>query len=118
MGSQIARYRPEALVIEVTICIPLSTRGMQAFAYYLSGSKVVAEITQTMWKASPLQPLHLTFRQANLFPHHTDHRLDLYLLRPQLPTCRHSLRCLPPLVPLPSPRLQLPLDPPLGHSRH
>jgi hypothetical protein len=91
---------------------------MQAFAYYLSGSKVVAEITQTMWKASPLQPLHLIFRQVNLSPHHTDHRLDLYLLRPQLPTCRHSPRYLPPLVPLPSPRLQLSLDPPLGHSRH
>jgi hypothetical protein len=41
---------------------------MQAFAYYLSGSKVVAEITQIMWKASPLLPLHLAFRSANLSP--------------------------------------------------
>ncbi|MCJ1473309.1 hypothetical protein MMC13_001960 [Lambiella insularis] len=39
-----------ALVVEVIICIALSTRGMQAFAYYLSGSETVAEITQTMWK--------------------------------------------------------------------
>ena len=39
-----------ALAIEVAICIALSTRGMQAFAYYLSGSEAVAEITQTMWK--------------------------------------------------------------------
>lgn len=55
---------------------------MQAFAYYLSNSEVVAEITQQMWKASLLQALHLPFRQANLSPHHADHRLDLYLLRP------------------------------------
>lgn len=105
-------------MIEVTICIALSTRGMQAFAYYLSGSEVVAEITQRMWKASSLQPPHLTFRQANFSPPLTDHRLDLHLLRPQLPTRRHSPRHLPTLVSLPSPRFQLSLDPPLGDIRH
>ncbi|MCJ1433294.1 hypothetical protein MMC27_002653 [Xylographa pallens] len=39
-----------AVVIEVVICASLSTHGMQAFAYYLSDSTTVAEITQTMWK--------------------------------------------------------------------
>ena len=39
-----------ALVVEVIICIALSTRGMQSFAYFLSGSEVVAQITQMMWK--------------------------------------------------------------------
>jgi len=37
-----------ALVVEVVICIALSTRGMQSFAYFLSGSEVVAQITQMM----------------------------------------------------------------------
>jgi len=41
---------------------------MQAFAYYLSGSKVVAEITQIMWKVGLLLSSHLTFRPANLSP--------------------------------------------------
>jgi hypothetical protein len=76
---------------------------MQAFAYYLSGSKVVAEITQMMWKASP--PQKPAFQSANFFPNYKDHRLDLYLLRPELSTCRHSPRNLPPLVPLPSTRI-------------
>ncbi|KAI9675939.1 MAG: hypothetical protein M1829_003177 [Trizodia sp. TS-e1964] len=38
------------LVVEVIICIALSTRGMEAFAYYLSESTEVSQITQTMWK--------------------------------------------------------------------
>ncbi|OQE37162.1 hypothetical protein PENCOP_c010G00307 [Penicillium coprophilum] len=38
------------LVFETTMCIALSLRGIEAFAYYLSGSNVVANITQTMWK--------------------------------------------------------------------
>ncbi|KAH8699126.1 hypothetical protein BGW36DRAFT_426802 [Talaromyces proteolyticus] len=38
-------------VAEVVLCIALSTRGIQSFAYYLSNSEVVAEITQMMWKA-------------------------------------------------------------------
>ena len=49
-----------ALVIEVIICIALSAHGMQAFAYYLSGSKPVAEITQIMWKASSPLPARLS----------------------------------------------------------
>ncbi|MCJ1237587.1 hypothetical protein MMC14_005574 [Varicellaria rhodocarpa] len=39
-----------AFVFELVICISLSTRGIQAFAYYLSQSHAVAAITQTMWK--------------------------------------------------------------------
>ncbi|KAJ5154264.1 uncharacterized protein N7500_009703 [Penicillium coprophilum] len=38
------------LVFETTMCIALSLRGIEAFAYYLSDSSVVADITQTMWK--------------------------------------------------------------------
>ncbi|QKX61778.1 uncharacterized protein TRUGW13939_08934 [Talaromyces rugulosus] len=39
------------LIIEVILCIVLSTRGIQSFAYFLSNSEAVAEITQMMWKA-------------------------------------------------------------------
>ncbi|OOO09758.1 hypothetical protein OAory_01055660 [Aspergillus oryzae] len=39
-----------ALVFEVILCIALSIRGIQGFAYYLSGSTVVAQITQRIWK--------------------------------------------------------------------
>ena len=46
-----------AFVFELIICISLSTRGIQAFAYYLSQSQNVAVITQTMWKVSQLAPL-------------------------------------------------------------
>jgi hypothetical protein len=38
------------LIIEVILCIVLSTRGIQSFAYFLSNSEAVAEITQMMWK--------------------------------------------------------------------
>lgn len=41
-----------ALVFEVIMCICLSTRGMQPFAYYLSQSPRVAEITEIMFKVS------------------------------------------------------------------
>jgi hypothetical protein len=48
-----------ALVVEVIICIALSTHGMQTFAYFLSGSETVAQITQMMWKvvATPVPPI-------------------------------------------------------------
>lgn len=49
---------------------------------------------------------------------HPEHRLVLHLLRGPIPTRRHPPRHQSPLVPLPSPRVQLPLDPPLGHRRH
>ncbi|OQD93116.1 hypothetical protein PENSOL_c035G05025 [Penicillium solitum] len=39
-----------ALVFETIMCVALSLRGVEAFAYYLSDSTVVAKITQTMWK--------------------------------------------------------------------
>ncbi|CAG7961310.1 unnamed protein product [Penicillium salamii] len=39
------------LVFETVTCIVLSLRGIEAFARYLSGSSVVAKITQTMWKS-------------------------------------------------------------------
>ncbi|KAK6832724.1 hypothetical protein RU639_004013 [Aspergillus parasiticus] len=39
-----------ALVFEVILCIALSIHGIQGFAYYLSGSTVVAQITQRIWK--------------------------------------------------------------------
>ncbi|CAI7574620.1 unnamed protein product [Penicillium glandicola] len=39
-----------ALVFETIMCIALSIRGIEAFAYYLSESRAVAKITQTMWK--------------------------------------------------------------------
>ncbi|KAE8383753.1 hypothetical protein BDV26DRAFT_250731 [Aspergillus bertholletiae] len=39
-----------ALVFEVIMCIALSIRGIRGFAYYLSGSTVVAQITQRIWK--------------------------------------------------------------------
>ena len=40
------------LVVEVAICIGLSlSRGIEDFAYYLSGSASVASATQTMWKS-------------------------------------------------------------------
>ncbi|KAL8642377.1 MAG: hypothetical protein Q9228_000930 [Teloschistes exilis] len=39
-----------ALVIEVPICVALSLRGMEGFAYYLSGSSDVASITAKMWQ--------------------------------------------------------------------
>ena len=48
----------------------------------------------------------------------TEHRLVLHLLRRPIPTSRRPPRHQSPLVPLPSPRIQLPLDPPLGHRRH
>ena len=47
-----------------------------------------------------------------------EHRLVLHLLRSPIPTSRHPPRHQSPLVPLPSPRIQLPLDSPLGHRRH
>ena len=43
-----------AVSVEVITCASLSTRGMQAFAYYLSDSEAVAEITQTMWKVQTI----------------------------------------------------------------
>ncbi|KAJ5780659.1 hypothetical protein N7457_005819, partial [Penicillium paradoxum] len=39
-----------ALVFETVLCIALSLRGIEEFAHYLSGSRTVASITQTMWK--------------------------------------------------------------------
>ena len=40
-----------ALVVEAAVCIGLSlSRGVQNFAFYLSGDASVAETTQTMWK--------------------------------------------------------------------
>ncbi|KAJ5692626.1 hypothetical protein N7462_002049 [Penicillium macrosclerotiorum] len=39
-----------ALIFEVIICIALSIRGIGEFAYYLSDSRQIAEITQRMWK--------------------------------------------------------------------
>lgn len=40
------------LLFETVMCIALSLRGIEAFARYLSRSRVVARITQTMWKVS------------------------------------------------------------------
>ncbi|KAL2058342.1 hypothetical protein ABVK25_001070 [Lepraria finkii] len=39
-----------ALIVEVPICVCLSLRGMESFAYHLSGSTDVALITKKMWK--------------------------------------------------------------------
>ncbi|KAL8963417.1 MAG: hypothetical protein Q9183_005013, partial [Haloplaca sp. 2 TL-2023] len=39
-----------ALVVEVPICIALSLRGMEGFAFYLSGSTDVASVTTKMWQ--------------------------------------------------------------------
>ncbi|KAL8628096.1 hypothetical protein Q9189_006200 [Teloschistes chrysophthalmus] len=39
-----------ALLVEVPICVALSLRGMEGFAYYLSGSSDVASITAKMWQ--------------------------------------------------------------------
>jgi Na+-driven multidrug efflux pump len=39
-----------ALAVEVPLCIFLSLWGIKEFAYYLSNSDPVAEITQKMWK--------------------------------------------------------------------
>ena len=47
-----------------------------------------------------------------------EHRLVLHLLRPPIPALSHPPRHQSPLVPLSSPRIQLPLDPPLGYRRH
>ena len=41
-----------ALVVEVPLCLFLSLWGIKGFAYYLSFSTSVAQIAQTMWKAS------------------------------------------------------------------
>lgn len=41
-----------AIVFEALICIVLSVRGIESFAYYLSGSRTVAAITQKMWRVS------------------------------------------------------------------
>ena len=49
---------------------------------------------------------------------HLEHRLVLHLLRLAIPTSRHPPRHQPPLVPLSSPWIKLPLDPPLGNRRH
>lgn len=46
-----------ALVVEIPICIALSLRGMEEFAYYLSGSQEVASITAKMWQVSNLRQL-------------------------------------------------------------
>lgn len=106
-----------ALVIEVPVCICLSLWGMEAFAYYLSDSTEVALITKKMWKVSTD---HRTLQPLNPFTdtHHTEHRLVLHLLCAPIPTICHPPRHQSPLVPLPIPRLQPPLDAPLGHRRH
>lgn len=106
-----------ALVIEVPVCICLSQWGMEAFAYYLSDSTEVALITKKMWKVSTNHP---STQPLNPFTDtlHTEHRLVLHLLRAPIPTICHSPRHQPSLVPLPIPRLQSPLDAPLGHRRH
>lgn len=88
---------------------------MEAFAYYLSDSTEVALITKKMWKVStqPLKPINPFTDTLD-----TEHRLVLHLLRAPIPALRHPPRHQSSLVPLPSPRLQPPLDAPLGHRRH
>ncbi|KAL8712194.1 MAG: hypothetical protein Q9220_003628 [cf. Caloplaca sp. 1 TL-2023] len=39
-----------AIVVEVPICVALSLRGMEQFAFYLSGSAKIASITAKMWQ--------------------------------------------------------------------
>ncbi|MCJ1244562.1 hypothetical protein MMC30_001760 [Trapelia coarctata] len=39
-----------SLLIEVPLCLFLSLWGIKSYAYYLSGSEAVSQITQTMWK--------------------------------------------------------------------
>lgn len=40
------------LVFEAVVCIALSIRGIDGFAYFLSNSRDVARITQKMWRVS------------------------------------------------------------------
>ena len=49
---------------------------------------------------------------------HLEYRLVLHLLRPAVPTSRHPPRHQPPLVHISTPRIKIPLDPPLGNRRH
>ena len=39
-----------AMIVEIPICIALSLRGMEQFAYYLSQSREIALITAKMWQ--------------------------------------------------------------------
>jgi hypothetical protein len=56
--SSLAIVRPAivssviAIIVEVPMCIFLSLWGMKEFAYYISKSAEVAEITRTMWRVS------------------------------------------------------------------
>ncbi|KAJ6116444.1 hypothetical protein N7512_006169 [Penicillium capsulatum] len=40
-----------AVTFEVALCAALSVHGIESFAYYLSGSRTVAAITQKVWRA-------------------------------------------------------------------
>lgn len=62
-------------------------------------------------------PPHPITKHAPLIPH-LEYRLVLHLLRLAIPASRHSPRHQPPLVPLSSPRIKLPLDPSLGNRCH
>ena len=67
-----------ALVVEVPLCLFLSLWGIKGFAYYLSFSASVAQIAQTMWKASCSTIFDLLVLAKTV----KDYRLVLHFLCP------------------------------------
>ena len=75
-------------MVEVPICIALSLRGMEGFAFYLSGSTDVASVTTKMWQVSSPPPSKSLVPGAS-FDSGAEYRLVLHLLRSQLPAISH-----------------------------
>ena len=85
-----------ATIFEVLLCIALSFRGIESFAYYLSASRTVAQITQTMGKAGSTRTRETRTPGPRNIHIGADsflgNRLDLRVLRTGLPACRHPSR--------------------------
>ena len=103
-----------ALVVEVPLCLFLSLWGIKGFAYYLSSSTSVAQIAQTMWKASCSTSSNLLVLAKSA----KDYRLVLHFLCSQLPALCHSASYHPSLVSLSSAGLQSPLGTTMGYHCH
>ena len=75
-----------SLIVEIPICIFLSLWGIEGFAYYLSLSSPVAQITQKMWKVSKLvlHSLSPTYELNSLFSKTIDWCYIFYALAYQL----------------------------------
>ena len=65
-------------MIEVPLCICLSIKGLEGFAFYLSQSVPVAKITQQMWKVGASASVLIQTVHPDYF---SDYRLVLHFLR-------------------------------------